>query len=988
MEHSAPTLVGVYDYRLVTLSVLIAIVASYAALDLGGRVSAACGWPKLAWLTGGTAAMGLGIWSMHYIGMLAYTLPVEVLYDWPTVVVSFLAAAVASGVALFVVSGQTMGRVRLGIGGLLMGCGIATMHYVGMEAMRLPAMCQYSALWVILSIVLSVVISVVALWLTFHMREQGIAEYSSSQKLAPARKYRKIASALVMGAAIPLMHYTGMAAVSYVPMNSGDLSHAIRVSDLGIASILLFTLMALGVTIVTALLDRRFSDQSLFLERSEHGQRQLAQELAAQNRALEESIERIRTASEQSEIQRRMLVVAEAAGHLSLWNWNLVTGLAECGEQWFIIHGIAEKKNPVTLDLWLDAIHPEDRQGAMDAVEHTFATDEPYYFDYRVHQPDGSVSWANSRGRVWRDENGKPIRMVGASLDINDRVEGQRFLAEYAQKMEELVGQRDIQAAALAETVRQLREANTEVERATQAKSEFLAHMSHEIRTPMNGVIGMADLLARTELAPEQLDFVTTIRSSGAALLAVISDILDFSKIEAKKLTIETVRFNIRLLAEECIDLLAELAVAKELTLRLELDPDLPAYVIGDPGRLRQILVNLVGNAIKFTASGTVCLRGTASSLTEQDVNVLFAIEDSGLGMTEATLNRLFQPFSQADSSTTRKFGGTGLGLTICKNLVELMGGTIDVKSAPGQGSEFFFTLPCPLAQDQGSEAVCSLDLAGRNIVCFEPSLADRATLAHPLRGLGLRIKWAESLEELAELAAGSSSGDSTPPCALLLAVESVDGHVLAQAATLRQNADTQTALVIVAGKRAANDQTAVSQLGHAILLRKPLRESIFFSSLQDLLLHHQARMLPPVNHQTTTLDGAGRGRILVAEDNPVNQRVALGMLKRLGYEVSVVANGLLALEAVCASHFDAVLMDAHMPVMDGASATRKIRTSPAGATLPIIALTASALTADRDFLLAAGMDDYLTKPVRLDELERTLNRWIPCEVVEPEVTA
>lgn len=411
-------------------------------------------------------------------------------------------------------------------------------------------------------------------------------------------------------------------------------------------------------------------------------------ELASQNAQLQESNRDLKAAKDALETNQAMLVVAQSAGGLALWDWDIGTGFAECGEQWFVVHGISNGKNPVTFTDWLGTVHPEDKDAAEAAAQKTLRDDTPYCSSYRILADDGSIRWVNSRGRLWRNAEGAPIRMVGASVDITERVETENLLRRHA----------------------------AEMERETRAKSTFLAHMSHEIRTPMNGVLGMADLLATTPLAEEQQGFVQTIRHAGASLLAVINDILDLSKIEAGKLSIESVSFNLPLVLEECVQLLADGASEKGNVLRLHLDPGLP-WVVGDPGRLRQITLNLLSNAIKFTAGGAVTLRATGRVDSIDTIQVEIKVEDTGIGISGEAQQRLFQPFAQADSSTTRIHGGTGLGLAISRMLTEMMGGRIDLRSEVGRGSTFTVTIPFPLSSNQGVDGTCNTELA-RNVCC------------------------------------------------------------------------------------------------------------------------------------------------------------------------------------------------------------------------------------------------------------------------------
>ncbi len=401
---AAATLAGTYDYRLVALSVLIAMLASYAALDLGGRVTVARGRARFFWVTGGSAAMGLGIWAMHYVGMLALSLPVEVFYQWPTVLLSLLAAMLASGVALFVVSRKALGLFRTFIGGLFMGSGIAGMHYIGMEAMRLPAMCRYSTGLVVLSVVLAVLISMVALWLTFQLRDE-----------TAGAGWRKLASAVLMGAAIPVMHYTGMAAVTFVPMAMTERpAFSMEISSLGTAIISTVTLALLALTILTSVIDRRFSAQT-------REQQRLMEETIAAREALAQSEERLR-------------LTLRSAG-VSVWNWHIVTNTIEADEHASVLFGFPFGQFPKTIDLFSALVHPDDRDRVYQALTTSIESGAEYDTEFRVVWPDHTVRTLASRGKVYYDEAQQPLRFTGVSWDVTERRVAEENLRAAAKRL-------------------------------------------------------------------------------------------------------------------------------------------------------------------------------------------------------------------------------------------------------------------------------------------------------------------------------------------------------------------------------------------------------------------------------------------------------------------------------------------------------------------------------------------------------------------------
>jgi two-component system sensor histidine kinase/response regulator len=618
--HSSTTvLVGNYDEPLVLVSIVIAILAAGAALDLAARVTSAHGRHRIAWLSGGAVAMGTGIWSMHYIGMLAYHLPVAVLYDWPTVLVSLLAAIFASWVSLFVVSQRTMRWPQVAMGSVLMGGGIASMHYIGMEAMRLPAMCHYNLAMVSLSIALAMAIAFVALRMTFAFRAT-----------AGWKSWRKIATAVTMGAAIPSMHYVGMAAVSYTPqpLDMNGLRHAVDISDLGIVSITLITLVILGFVFLTSMVDRRFAVQATALQSSEQRFRLIVET------ALDAFLQ------------------IDPRGVLTDWNVH-----AERLFGWSRDEAIGKHIDElIVLDQGQGPLIPED-----------YFARQPTCVQQRIE-----ITARHRSGREF------PAEMALSTI----RIDQQDLIAAFVH---------DVSARKLTELERE--KAKAAAEAANRSKSEFLANMSHEIRTPMNGVLGMTDLLLDTQLDPQQRQFAETIHGSATALLGILNDILDFSKIEAGKLDVEQIEMDPRRCVEDVAAIMSVQAAAKQLKFVVNVHSAVPERVLGDPHRLRQILLNLCSNAVKFTQRGEVVIEVFALGSHNGQPLLGFEVRDSGIGMSPEVVARLFQPFTQADGSTTRLFGGTGLGLSIVQRLVQLMGGRISVNSVPGKGSNFTFTL-------------------------------------------------------------------------------------------------------------------------------------------------------------------------------------------------------------------------------------------------------------------------------------------------------
>ncbi len=571
---------------------------------------------------------------------------------------------------------------------------------------------------------------------------------------------------------------------------------------------------------------------------------------------------------------------------------------------------------------------------------------------------------------------GRFVGRVNTERDLGQRlvITSNDEISQLAANINSMMGKLETAAMGLAEALET-------AEAATKTKSEFLATMSHEIRTPMNGIIGMTGLLMDMPLPEQQHEFVETIKISADALLGIVNDILDFSKVEAGRMTLEVIDFDLRHVIETTAELLGPKAQAKGIELVTQVMHNVPVLVCGDPGRLRQVLMNLVGNAVKFTQHGEVLIKAELVSIdaAEQQAVIKFSITDTGIGVPQDKLCRLFESFSQVDSSTTRKYGGTGLGLAISKKLVELAQGEIGVISQEGTGSTFWFTIPLGIqAQRQPAPPVRPQELQEMRVLVVDDNLTNRTILAKQLTIWGLRpavaVNGAMALEILRE------ELSSSHPFELVLLdyhMPDLSGEEVAQVIKADPRFSS-VKLILLTSSGQKGDAARMKELGFSAYLVKPLKQSLLLECLATVVGAQRvqpAKQAPLITSHSLSESRLRHCRVLVAEDNPVNQKVALNVLLRAGFTVEIAADGRQALEQVQSSSYDLVLMDCQMPEMDGFAATRAIRALAAPvASIPIVAMTAHAMEGDKERCLDAGMDGYVAKPINPEELFATID--------------
>jgi PAS domain S-box-containing protein len=642
-------------------------------------------------------------------------------------------------------------------------------------------------------------------------------------------------------------------------------------------------------------------------------------------------------------LEKRFQYVAQATND-TIWDWNLLSGAMWWSDSLRTIFGYPPEVVQDASGRW-ERLHPEDRDRVKNRVLAAIEGGGEHWSDeYRYRRADGAYAYVLDRGYIMRDPAGRPIRMIGAMMDITER--------------------------KLAEE--ELKRAKGIAESANQAKSDFLANMSHEIRTPMNGILGMTDLALDTELTADQRDYIEMVKTSADALLTVINDVLDFSKIEAGRLELDPRPFNLREHLAQSLKPLALRAHQKGLELTCEIGAEVPDVVVADDARLRQVVINLIGNAIKFTGQGEVGLKVALESKAEDEVSLHFAVHDTGIGVAPEKQRIIFEAFSQADSSMAREYGGTGLGLTISSRLVEMMNGRIWLESELGKGSCFHFTTRVGIAAGSASvRPVEPVELSGMPVLVVDDNLTNRRILGDMLDRWKMKAVLAASGRE-AQVALQDAERSGAPFGLFLIDVNmpDMDGFSLAEQIRRQVNL-SRTAIMMLTSAAQRGDAARCRELGVGAYLIKPIVQSQLLDAIRNLLgtaaddvraLRVPRRSLP---------EGPQRLNVLLAEDNLVNQKLATRLLENHGHIVTVAANGREALALLEQQRFDLVLMDISMPTMDGFEATAAIRAreTQTGEYVPVIAMTAHAMTGDRERCLAAGMDGYVSKPIRAQEL-------------------
>ncbi len=628
-------------------------------------------------------------------------------------------------------------------------------------------------------------------------------------------------------------------------------------------------------------------------------------------------------------------------------------------------------------------LHPKDQMRMMGLWDTVFRGGSYSDVEFRAIRRDGKQIWLSGSWGPLLDEKGRQIGVQGVEREITERQEMKEALSRHLLELQKAKSQAENQTGELARLAGDLRTARDEALDAAQAKSYFMATMSHEIRTPMNGVLGMTHLLLDTDMSPEQRDMAETVLSSGESLLSIINDILDFTKIEAGKLELQIVEFDLRREVENALELLAESAGRKGLELNCSIESSVADRLRGDAGRLRQILVNLVGNGIKFTERGEVTVRVRTEKVSPGTSLIRFEVSDSGLGIPEQAQGKLFQPFTQVDMGASRRFGGSGLGLAISKDLVRKMGGEIGLTSEPGAGSTFWFTVALETATSDAGVGKETPAFLGKRILVADQSSSSRRAISYLVNEWKMDVEEASDLKSASELLR-EAAAENRPFAVALVDCELGKSGPGELSSHLEEAGQGKTQIVLLGARGKSQN---MESLNGSHLLTKPLRRTPLLRMLQALIEPSGGTSAPipnlkPVEPAFVPVQPAVAlppAHILIAEDNPLNQRLAKRLAEKLGYTADIVNNGVEALQAIEKSSYNLVLMDCQMPELDGYKTNHAIRERERAGLpghLPIIAMTANALDGDRQQCLDAGMDDYVSKPIDLRLLAEALHRW------------
>ncbi len=695
--------------------------------------------------------------------------------------------------------------------------------------------------------------------------------------------------------------------------------------------------------------------------------------------------ERIRAEQALRKSEERLKLALEGTND-GIWDFRPQTNEVYYSLQWLSMLGYMPDELPGVLETWAKLLHPDDRAKTEGILNQFLENKDEFYFaEFRMLTKDGKWKWIIARGKAveW-DDDGNITRIVGTHTDITKRKHAEEALEKAHTELEERVAERTRQ---LEEQAVELTKAKEVAEAATKARTIFLANMSHEIRTPMNAILGFTRLARNTDLTFEQGEYLDRIGTSSNLLLAIINEILDFSKIEAGKLDIHKVKFQLHDIVDDLADLFIDEAGKRQFEMIIGIDRDVPTALVSDPLRIRQVLVNLTGNAVKFTKTGEIFIHVTCVEETKDSAKLSFMVRDTGIGIPQENIKDIFSAFTQVDSSFTRKYSGTGLGLPISKQIVELLGGKISVESEPGKGSAFSFAIPLE-KQSVKTESPYQIDphMRGLKGLLVDDNINSRHALTEMMASFGCEVVSASTAEEaLKELKAHVDRGTPYQIVLMDFKMPGLDGFAASKKIRTDSRLSSVPIIMMLSSHISEQEMLHGISIGINAFLEKPIKSALLFDTLVEVsgkksLVEPAGRELIVAADRPSTsyLEGA---KVLLAEDNATNQEVISKLLGEEGIIVDIVDNGKDAVEAVGKTTYAAVLMDMQMPEMDGYEATATIRKDAGFVRLPIIAMTAHAMRGDRERCLKAGMDDYVSKPIDPDHLFAVLTRWIRHDV-------